>query len=113
MNYSVGIDSEVISRFSEDKVEMYCKKLLSDEEVEYFLTLPKNRQLKFIASRFSCKEAIFKAIGCGIDEIKFREISILPNHNGKPTVKIAGYEVDVSITYAADIVTTIAIVSVL
>lgn len=107
---NIGIDSEKISRFRLEKLENYKNKFLSNSEVEYINTLDNRKKQTFIASRFSAKEAIFKAFGIGISSIKFREISILPNEFGKPIVTYDDYNIEVSITYCEDVVTTIAMI---
>lgn len=104
---NIGVDSERIDRFID--FEKYTKKILSDKENEYFKTLSDNKKQRFIASRFSAKEAIFKALGTGIDRVAFKEISIIPNELGKPIVFFSGYDVDVSITYNDVYVTTFVI----
>ncbi len=105
---NVGIDCEDINRFKIENIDKYEKKFLSKQECEYYMEFSDEKKLKFIAARFSCKEAIFKAIGIGIDKVKFKDISILNDDNGKPICLIEGYECSVSITYCNNIVTTIA-----
>ncbi len=109
-NYSVGVDSELIARFKLEKLEMYANKFLSNAEHDYFNSLNASKKQKFIASRFSGKEAIFKALGIGIANVKFNEISIIPNELGKPCVSYLDYDIDISITYCNGVVTTFVIV---
>ncbi len=108
MDFCIGVDSERIDRFSKDE-DKYCRKLLSTAEVEYFKTLKDAARVRFLASRFSAKEAIFKAIGTGIDKIKFSDVTILPDKFGKPVVSLACYDVELSITYNDQYVTTFVI----
>ncbi len=110
MNYNVGIDSELVERFKLDKFDFYVKKILSKDEEKYFNSLVESKKQRFIASRFSAKEAIFKAFGIGISNIKFQDITILPNDLGKPCVYYNDYNIELSITYCNGVVTTFAIV---
>ncbi len=107
--YSIGVDCELVSRFEKSKYENYCKKILSADEVLYFNNLCGTKKQRFIASRFSAKEAIFKAIGIGISTIKFSDITILPDHLGKPIVHMNNYDIQVSISYCNNTVTTFVI----
>ncbi|MFV0425120.1 MAG: holo-ACP synthase [Bacilli bacterium] len=110
MNFMIGVDSERIDRFKVINYEKYCKKFLSVAEKKYFKTLQDSKKQKFIASRFSSKEAIFKALGIGIDEVKFSDITILSNDKGKPIVDYKGYNIELSITYNDTYVTTFVII---
>lgn len=85
-----GIDIIEISRVQkvfEKNSSKLVEKLLSKEEIEEFnlLTDDKNRVF-FLAKHFSIKEAIAKAIGCGINNefLSFKNISITHNKFGKP-----------------------------
>jgi holo-[acyl-carrier protein] synthase len=44
-----------------------------------------HRVVEFTAGRFAAKEAVVKALGCGIGkEVGFQDITILPNELGRP-----------------------------
>ena len=43
-----------------------------------------------LAGRFAAKEAISKVLGTGIRSIRWREMEILPDSLGKPTVTLYG-----------------------
>jgi holo-[acyl-carrier protein] synthase len=50
----------------------------------------KGRLHEFTAGRFAAKEAVVKALGCGICEhIGFQDIEIIPDSSGKPLCIIA------------------------
>ncbi len=43
-----------------------------------------------LAGRFAAKEAVSKALGTGIRRLSWRDIEVLPNRYGRPTVYLAG-----------------------
>jgi holo-[acyl-carrier protein] synthase len=43
-----------------------------------------------LAGRFAAKEAVSKALGTGIRRLRWRDIEILPNRRGRPTVYLHG-----------------------
>lgn len=51
----------------------------------------KGRVFEFAAGRFAAKEAVVKALGCGIGKgMGFQDMEIIPDVNGKPECLIAG-----------------------
>ncbi len=110
MEYSIGVDCENINRFKKENIEKYESKFLSEKEIEYYKNFSLDNKVKFIASRFSCKEAVLKAIGIGISTISFDSITIINNEKGQPFCFVEGYECSVSISYCGDIVYTNALV---
>jgi holo-[acyl-carrier protein] synthase len=49
-----------------------------------------------LAGRFAAKEATSKALGVGIRRLSWRDIEILPDQRGKPTVHLHGKAVEVA-----------------
>ena len=43
-----------------------------------------------MAARFAAKEAVAKALGCGIGRVGWRDLEILPAAGGKPVVFLQG-----------------------
>ena len=43
-----------------------------------------------MAALFAAKEAVSKALGCGIGQVGWREIEILPGEKGKPKAILGG-----------------------
>ncbi|TMV45124.1 holo-[acyl-carrier-protein] synthase [Paenibacillus mesophilus] len=89
----VGIDLLDIER---------VKKLLGQPHGERFVErvlTPAERELaarrggrlaEFVAGRFAAKEAVVKALGCGIGrEVGFQDISIVPDDCGKPECRLS------------------------
>jgi holo-[acyl-carrier protein] synthase len=49
-----------------------------------------NRLAEFVAGRFAAKEAVAKALGCGIGrEVGFHDIRIAPDERGKPECRLS------------------------
>lgn len=82
----IGIDlvehQEICNR--EDR---FIRRVLSEEEYQYYSQITSSkRKVEYVASRFACKEAIFKCTQ--MEHFDFREISILNDKNGAPYVLI-------------------------
>jgi holo-[acyl-carrier protein] synthase len=93
MIYGVGMDMLEINRMKKIMEGKAAKRFL-----ERILTLAeqklaetrKGRLSEFIAGRFAAKEAVVKALGCGLGQIVgFQDIEILPNVLGKPYCTIS------------------------
>lgn len=64
-------------------------RILSEDE--FNLWIAKNRSIPFLAKRWAGKEAVVKAIGVGFAKgLRWREVSILNDENGKPIVEFLG-----------------------
>ena len=64
-------------------------RILSEDE--FSLWLSKGRSIPFLAKRWAGKEAVVKAIGTGFAKgLRWREVSILNDQNGKPFVEFLG-----------------------
>lgn len=44
----------------------------------------------FYETRFCCKEAVFKSLGISGEHVRFNEMEILNDENGRPTVTLTG-----------------------
>lgn len=97
----VGIDTTRISRF-ENKSEKFIKTILTEEEYNIYL---QEKSPSFLAVRWACKEAIFKAT----QDRDYLKYTILQYENGKPYV-LEHDNYKVSITHEGDYVTAIVIV---
>jgi holo-[acyl-carrier protein] synthase len=89
----VGMDLLEIGRMKKiltgKAAERFLERILTSAERE--LAYPrKGRLSEFIAGRFAAKEAVVKALGCGIGQIMgFQDIEILPDRLGKPVCSIS------------------------
>jgi holo-[acyl-carrier protein] synthase len=88
MIYGVGMDMLEISRMNKilegNTAERFLERILTSAERE-LAAVRKGRLNEFAAGRFTAKEAVVKALGCGIGQIVgFQDIEILPDALGKP-----------------------------
>ena len=67
----------------------FKKRIFSNNEINY--CEKKKNSSSFYAKRFAAKEALSKALGTGIRKgINFKDIEIINNKYGKPTIKLRG-----------------------
>tara|TARA_B100001109_G_scaffold255123_1_gene256827 strand:+ start:2451 stop:2831 length:381 start_codon:yes stop_codon:yes gene_type:complete len=92
MIFGIGTDIVDINRINEiDSIDNFVKKILSKNEKNFFENLKEIHKVKYLAKQFAGKEAIAKALGTGFtNSIKFSEIEILRNSNGKPLFEAVG-----------------------
>lgn len=87
----VGI--ERIARILEGQHgEMFLSRVLTKNELSMLNTRYKHlsRVNEFVAGRWAAKEAVAKALGCGIGAmVAFSDIEVLGNELGKPTCSIS------------------------
>ena len=88
--FGAGIDLIEISRISNSiKNKNFIDRIYSKSEIKKARSL-KNKS-SYFAKRFAAKEAFSKAIGTGISGgISFKEISVVNNIKGKPTIMLSG-----------------------
>jgi holo-[acyl-carrier protein] synthase len=87
----VGIDLIRISRVARAcrrRPERFLRRIFSPEEIK--ILQKKANPFPSMAARFAAKEAVAKALGCGIGEVKWTELEILPGTKGKPMVFLRG-----------------------
>jgi holo-[acyl-carrier protein] synthase len=66
----------------------FLERILTPKERELALKR-KGRLAEFAAGRFAAKEAVVKALGCGIGkQVGFQDVEVLPNELGKPECSI-------------------------
>ncbi|MBP1157551.1 MULTISPECIES: holo-ACP synthase [unclassified Paenibacillus] len=67
----------------------FLERVLTSRERELAASR-QGRLAEFTAGRFAAKEAVVKAIGCGIGkEISFQDLEILPDRKGKPLCSLS------------------------
>jgi holo-[acyl-carrier protein] synthase len=92
MIYGVGMDMLEISRMKKimkgKAAQRFLERILTLSERDLAATR-KGRLSEFIAGRFAAKEAVVKALGCGIGQnVGFQDIEVLPDAFGKPLCTI-------------------------
>lgn len=85
---AVGVDIVEIDRV-ESAVERGGKRFLGRVYTETELKTCRDRPWS-LASRFAAKEAVMKVLGTGGTGIAWREIEILTEQDGKPSVRLHG-----------------------
>lgn len=104
----IGIDLIELDRIrkSLEQGEQLIQRILTDKEKEAFYELnSQKRKIEYLAGRFAAKEAFAKATGDGIGKLSFKDIEILKNEKGAPTITALGYEhykIFISITHTSD-----------
>lgn len=79
------IEIERIQQVLDRHKERFIERILTpNEQAEY---RKRAHPVTYLAGRFAAKEAVAKALGCGIGkQLSWQEIEILSDHLGKPCV---------------------------
>lgn len=113
-----GVDAAEIPRIAQALQrhgQRFLDRVYTADEQRYCRERPQR-----LAGRFAAKEAISKVLGTGIRSIRWRELEILPDSYGKPTVTLHGRAaerasslglgpVSVSITHTGDLAIAFAV----
>ncbi|MCL4528845.1 MAG: holo-ACP synthase [Chloroflexi bacterium] len=88
MNLRTGVDLIEISRIEEVVArhgKHYLERIYTPAELDQF-----GKRVESLAGRFAGKEAVAKALGCGIGDVTWKEIEILGNEQNAPTLTLSG-----------------------
>ena len=91
MIYGIGTDILKISSIASGTADLndpFVRKTYTPKEIALITSRPVPQNS--FATRFSGKEAIFKALNIYGNNIRLNEIEILENENGQPTVTLHG-----------------------
>lgn len=95
--YGIGTDVCDIRRMAatvQRRGERFAERVLGPAEMQVYLARRarvESRGLRFLATRFSAKEAFSKAIGLGIrSPMTWRACEILNEPSGKPFIRLSG-----------------------
>ncbi|QAY68090.1 holo-ACP synthase [Paenibacillus protaetiae] len=89
MIVGVGHDVADMERFESilggKTAERFMMRILTEQEREVASRYEGKRLVQYVSGRFAAKEAVVKALGCGIGgTVGFEDIAIVPDANGKP-----------------------------
>ena len=113
-----GIDTIEISRIQEGIQkfgERFLRRFFTDGERADCADMPSR-----LAARFACKEAVAKALGTGIGDVRWVDIEIRNSENGRPILNLYGEAIrlshelgitqwDVSLTHTKELATAMAV----
>ena len=91
MGLQVGVDLVAINRVErilQRYPDRFLKRVLSEEERPVFEE--KGSRPETLAAAFAAKEAVLKAIGCGIGPAALNEFTVLAKPGCRPLVKLSG-----------------------
>ena len=83
-----GIDLIEVERFRAQSPEIrkrFIERVYTEREIKYC-----GDSDQHLAGRFAAKEAVAKALGCGIGEISWQEIEVLNDELGSPVLHLHG-----------------------
>lgn len=90
MMIGIGIDLVDVQRFRKvlKRREKIGARLFTDNELSYCHAAidPTER----MAVRFAAKEAVMKALGVGLGGVRFREIEVIKDPSGRPSLTLHG-----------------------
>lgn len=98
MNISSGIDLIEIDRI-EKALERHGERFLKRIFTESELSMLRSKRIATaeprviaaeLAARFAAKEACSKALGTGIGPVSWREMEVINEASGKPTLRLSG-----------------------
>ena len=88
MNLRTGVDLIEINRITEIVArhgKHYLERIYTPAELELC-----GKRIESLAGRFAAKEAVAKALGCGIGDVEWKEIEILGNEQNAPDLHLHG-----------------------
>lgn len=93
MIIGIGMDLVEIDRIrrilEEPHGGRFVERVLTPEERERAVSRS-GRLAEFVAGRFAAKEAVAKALGCGIGrQVGLQDIRVVPDANGKPVCSVS------------------------
>lgn len=89
----VGIDLVSVNRIEKAykrRPKRFLQRVFTASEASLFMQRPREGLSAAMAARFAAKEAVLKAIGCGIGPAALRDVEILAAGGQKPQVRLTG-----------------------
>ncbi|GAV26535.1 hypothetical protein ciss_24680 [Carboxydothermus islandicus] len=90
--YTTGIDLVEVKRIKkiyERHGERFLQKIYTEREISYAFS--GREPFGRLAARFAAKEAVAKALGCGLGKVSFKDIEVLSKQGTLPEVILHGY----------------------
>lgn len=99
MIFGIGTDIVELNRFKNlSNLDKFSKKILSTNEIKYYMTINPKERIRYLAKQFAGKESIVKALGEGFNKkIKISSIEILRDDKGRPICNIQDGIYDIEI----------------
>ncbi len=89
MIIGTGVDIVEIERIAKAaKSGRFFEKIFSDAEITLFEAC--KYRMETVAGRFAAKEAVLKALGCGLGDLPMKDIETLRAPSGQPVVALKG-----------------------
>ena len=89
MIIGTGVDIVEIERFAKAaNNERFYDKIFSGAEKALFEAC--KYRMETVAGRFAVKEAVMKALGCGLGDVPMKDIETLRAPSGQPLLKLMG-----------------------
>ncbi|MBW6464062.1 MAG: holo-ACP synthase [Dethiobacteria bacterium] len=91
MNIQIGVDLVSVTRIEQilkKYPDRFTTRILSDPEKDVFIA--KGARTETLAAAFAAKEAVLKAIGCGIGPAALNEVEVLSATGRQPSVLLHG-----------------------
>ncbi len=89
MIIGTGVDIVEIERIAKAaNNERFYDKIFSDAEMALFEAC--KYRMETVAGRFAVKEAVMKALGCGLGDVPMKDIETLRAPSGQPLLKLMG-----------------------
>jgi holo-[acyl-carrier protein] synthase len=88
MKLATGVDLIEISRIEEVVArhgKHYLERIYTPAEIEQC-----GKRAESLAGRFAAKEAVAKALGCGIGDVSWQEIEVLGDEQNAPMLTLHG-----------------------
>lgn len=98
MSITSGIDLVEVERFRQLKPEIlkrFYSRVFTKSEQEHI-----GSSFERAAGLFAAKEAIVKALGCGIGPVSWQEVEVMHNTEGNPQVQLHNSALDMAKTMA-------------
>jgi holo-[acyl-carrier protein] synthase len=89
MIIGTGLDLIEVTRIKKAmQTQRFFTKNFSQREIELFKSRKENAEV--VAGNFAAKEAVLKALGCGIFDMPLIDIEVLRLDSGQPYIELSG-----------------------